>query len=81
MPKCLVKGCKKDARKRGLCVADFDITRELIRDNLATDQQLVQAGRLLPALTPAEARAQEARRFFLAGLPRPVQPPPTEGNL
>ena len=46
-PKCLVPGCEKPQKTRGLCVTCYAVARDLVKEGKTTWDKLVESNRAL----------------------------------
>jgi len=45
---CLTKGCERERGTRGLCTSCYSTARIMMKNGLATEQQIIAKGMMLP---------------------------------
>jgi len=61
---CIRPGCERHAVCRGLCVTDYNICDDLVREKKTTWEKLEQAGKCLAS---RRERRDKQREWFLRG--------------
>jgi len=65
-PKCLIEGCGKEAKQRGLCSTCLQVAYAHIRAGKTTEKKLIDAGLLLPSRRGQRPEGEPFRRAFAA---------------
>lgn len=79
-PKCLVPGCDKPQKTRGLCVSCYTVARDLVKSGKTSWPTLVEAGRALSRGGVSGTKKAAATAWLMAPATAPTSPAATEGQ-